>query len=186
MADDTEDRAKLRDEMKAAWTKADVRPLYWKMALPQFGQPGADLRAYLQHGEYGRDRGGNMGVYVCGKAKDRHLVLPTLAKELVLLKDRVQYVSLRKLVHVAQHGGEDYELLLRTSALCVGQFFDDTVPNPYSGWDLSNVEDFLRTRMEGNQRLYLSATSPVGEARWYPEEFREMVAACTREYRFGN
>jgi hypothetical protein len=183
---DTEDRAKLRDEMRAAWTKADVRPLYWKMALTQFGPTGADLRSYLQHGDYREDRLGGTGIYISGKARDRHLVLPTLAKELVMLQDRVQYVSLRKLTYVVQQGGEDYELLLRTSALCIGQFYDDTVACPYQGYELSNVEDFLRSRMESNQRLYLSATSPAHEARWFAEEFRAMVAACTVEYRFAH
>lgn len=183
---DTEENTRLRQEYEAAWIKADVRPLYWRMGLTQFGDQGKALRAYLQRGDYREDRLGSMGLYICGAAKDRHLVLPTLAKELVMLQDRVQYISMRKLIYVVQQGGEDYELVLRTSALCVGQFYDDSVPNPYSGWDLSNVEDFLRTRMEGNQRLYLSATSPASEAKWYPRELREMITACTREYRFAH
>jgi hypothetical protein len=183
---ESDERARLRATYEAAWNKADVRPIYWKMTLPQFGNPGQSLRDYLQHGEYETDRNSGVGLYIHGRGFKRHQVLPTLAKELVMLGDRVQYVSMRKLVVVVNQGGEDYDLLLRTSALCVGQFYDDTVEKPYSGYDLSNVEDFLRTRIENGHRVCLSATLPLREAVWYPQEFRELIGDYTREFSFGN
>jgi hypothetical protein len=181
---EAEDRAKEREVITAALHKADIGRLYWNKALPQYGDRGRELREYLKSG-YAEDKRHGFGLYIHGKAKERHLVLPTLAKELVLLKDNVQYVSLRKLIHVVNSGGEDLEWVMRVDALCVGQFYDDSIDKPYSGYDLSNVEDVLRTRIENLQRNYLSATSITRDAVWYSEEFRELIAESTREYHFG-
>jgi hypothetical protein len=182
---EAEERAKERETITAALDKADIGKLYWNKALPMYGVVGCDIRTYLQNGEYTDDKRDGIGLYIHGKGKNRHLVLPTLAKELVLLKDSVQYVSLRKLIHVVNSGGEDHEWVLRVGALCVGQFYDDSIDKPYSGYDLSNIEDLLRTRIENCQRIYLSSSSAIRDALWYSQEFRELVAESTREHHFA-
>lgn len=186
MTGDTTDAARARAEYEAAMTTADIPKLYWRKALPQLGLTGTSLRTYLQHGAYTEDRNSGVGLYLWGKNRARAAALPVLGRELVLLGDHVQYVSMRKFVHVVNGGGEDYDIVMRCDALCIGQFFDDSVPCPYSGPELSNAEDFLRRRFENEQRVYLSSSSDVRSAVWYPAEFRNLIALCTKEFNFGD
>lgn len=167
--------------------QANIAPVLWKHTLPGLGANGKMLRKYINSEEYDNDCNAGIGYCIYGHSYRRIDLFYTFVKELALSGDGLYLITLRKLTTALVANDNEFLYTLdRVVALALSYFYDSSLTEcPYSFSERSLVEDYLRTKLYSNQRIYVSSTSSIENMKWWSEDFRTELKRRSKELGVG-
>lgn len=153
--------------------KAGIPLKYRKLTRKDFLPKGKILLDYLGSDAYASDLLDGRGVCLSGDPTVRSDLLAMMAKPAAIEGRSTVLISLHSLVPVLEHNEERRALIHRADFVFIDWFEREFKSDecPYTLKELSNVEDFLASRMHQGRATHFAACRRWPQLKWYSRDF---------------